>query len=300
MKSNQWNASQITDQSGRIAIITGSNSGIGFEAAKELAAKGATVVLAVRNQQKGDAALTKIQSEHPNAKLHVRIIDMASLKSVAAFSDKFLKEHDRLDLLINNAGIMIPPYSKTEDGFESQMGTNHMGHFALTAQLFPLLEKTDGSRIVNVSSGAHNMGNLDFDDLSWENRKYVAWKAYGDTKIANLYFTYELDRRLKARGSQVKATVAHPGWSATELQKSFMLKFLNVLFAQSQQMGALPTLLAAVDPNAAGGEYYGPSGIGQQRGYPKKVNSNPLSKDTDIAQRLWAVSEELTSTPFKI
>ena len=196
----KWTTDNIPDQSGRIAIITGSNSGIGFEAAKALAEKGAEVILAVRSQAKGDAAIASIQAETTNAKLQVRLLDLADLASIKSFAEQFNADYQRLDLLINNAGIMVPPYSKTVDGFESQFGTNHLGHFALTAQLYDLIKSTPDSRIVNVSSNAHKMGKLNLEDLNWENRKYISWTAYGDSKMANLYFTYELSRKIQAAG----------------------------------------------------------------------------------------------------
>ena len=300
MKSEKWTTDNIPDQTGRVVIITGANSGIGFEAAKVLASKGADVVLAVRNQEKGNQSRADILKEHAQAKVTVSLLDLSSLKSVKLFSDTFSKTQTRLDVLINNAGIMIPPYGKTEAGFESQMGTNHFGHFALTAQLFPLLKSTGGSRIVNVSSTAHNMGNINFDDIHWESRKYIPWKAYGDSKIANLYFTSELGRRMQAAGLDVITTAAHPGYAATGLQKTLFLKILNVIVAQSSYMGATPTLMAAVDEQATNGAFYGPSGFAQQRGWPKQVTPNKLSQDEDIAQKLWVVSEELTGVQFTI
>lgn len=298
--SSKWTTDNIPDQTGRTVIITGSNSGIGFEAAKALALKNARVFLAVRNLEKGEAAKAAIVSEFPQANVEVALLDLSSLRSVASFSEAFIKANDHLDLLINNAGIMIPPYGKTEDGFESQMGTNHLGHFALTSKLFPLLVKTADSRIVNVSSGAHKAGNIDFDDIHWESRKYSPWRAYGDSKIANLYFTFELFRRIERSDSKVKVVAAHPGYTATGLQKSRFLKMLNALVAQSGPMGALPTLKAAIDPDVSSGDYFGPSGLGEMRGYPQKVTSNKLSHDEDIARKLWTRSEELTGVTFKI
>ncbi|MBC8376055.1 MAG: SDR family oxidoreductase [FCB group bacterium] len=297
---NKWTTENIPDQSGRVVIVTGANSGIGFEAAKVLALKGADVVLAVRNNKKGDQAKAEILKDHSQAKITVSLLDLSSLKSVKDFSENFLKSQTQLDVLINNAGIMIPPYGKTEDGFESQMGTNHLGHFALTAQLFPLLKSTVDSRIVNVSSTAHNMGNINFGDIHWESRKYVPWKSYGDSKIANLYFTNELGRRMKTAGLDVIATTAHPGYAATGLQKGLFLKFLNVIVAQSGFMGAMPTLMAAIDPEASSSNFYGPSGIAQQRGWPKIVAPNKLSQDETIAKKLWTTSEELTGINFSI
>ncbi len=297
---SKWTTNNIPDQSGRVVIITGSNSGIGFEAAKALAEKNAEVILAVRNQAKGDTALTQILAEFPQAKLSVRILDIANLASVKNFADQFNTDYKQLDLLINNAGIMVPPYGKTIDGFESQLGTNHMGHFALTAQLYSLLKSTPDSRIVNVSSNAHKMGRLNLDDLAWETRNYIAWRAYGDSKIANLYFTYELSRKIKSAKQSVMVTAAHPGLTASNLAKGAMIRFFNAIFAQSGPMGALPTLMAAIEPSAKTGDYFGPSGMSEWRGYPKRVFSNKLSHDDDIAAKLWTISEELTGVKFQI
>jgi NAD(P)-dependent dehydrogenase (short-subunit alcohol dehydrogenase family) len=298
MTQEKWTEQDVTDQTGRVAIVTGSSSGIGYENARVLANKGAEVVIAVRNLGKGNAAAAKIRKQHQGAKLRVMELDLASLASVKSFADAFLATSSRLDLLINNAGVMMPPYSKTADGFELQIGTNHLGHFALTAHLLEVLANTEGSRVVNVASGAHTSGEIDFDDLNWEKRKYAPWRAYGATKIANLYFTYELDRKLKASGSPVIAVAAHPGWTATDLQRhSRMIEFLGV-FAQSSEMGALPTLRAAVDPTVKGGEYFGPGGFREMRGAPVQVKSNDLSHDHVIAERLWEVSERLTGVHF--
>jgi NAD(P)-dependent dehydrogenase (short-subunit alcohol dehydrogenase family) len=300
MSNSKWTSNNIPDQSGRIAIITGANSGIGFEAAKELAAKNAEVILAVRNQAKGDAALAQIQTDYPNAKLSVRLLDIANLASVKMFADQFNRDYKQLDLLINNAGIMAPPHSKTVDGFESQFGTNHLGHFALTAQLIDLLKKTPKSRIVNVSSNAHRMGKLNFDDLAWENRRYSPWKAYGDSKVANLYFTYELSRQIKASGNTVMVTAAHPGLTTSGLAKGVGVKIFVMLFAQKTPMGALPTLMAATEPTAKSGEYFGPAGFAGTRGYPDKSTPNDLAQDAEIAEQLWRVSEEMTGVSFQI
>ncbi len=211
---------------------------------------------------------------------------------------EFKQKYDRLDLLINNAGVMIPPYSKTEDGFELQFGTNHLGHFALVAQLMELLQNTENSRIVNVSSGAHKYGNINFDDLTWEKRKYKPLSAYGASKIANLYFTYELKNRL-SQNSNPLVTAAHPGWTETELQRhSGAMEFLSKFFAMSIEQGSLPTLRAAFDQNAQSGDYFGPDGFMEMRGYPVKVESNALSKDESIAKKLWDVSQDLTKVDF--
>lgn len=301
MSKEKWTRENISDQSGRVAIVTGSSSGIGYEAAKVLAVKGATVIIAVRNQQKGDAAVQRIKVEKADADVSVMLLDLADLKAVKAFADNFKSKYDRLDLLINNAGVMVPPYGKTADGFELQFGTNHLGHYALTGHLLDLLDKTPGSRIVNVSSMAHTYGDLDFDDLNWEKRKYNKMRSYGDSKIANLYFTYELAKRLKAKGSSVTVTAAHPGWTATDLQRhSGLFSLLNPLFAMKSPQGALPTLRAAVDPEAKNGDYFGPNGRQEWRGWPVKVQSNDLSHDKDIAKKLWDISEEWTGIKYSL
>lgn len=300
MSNQNWNTENIPDQSSRVVIVTGSSSGIGYEAARVLANKNAEVIIAVRSLDKGNAAAGKIRAQNKGANVKVMLLDLADLASVKSFSNEFKNGYSKLDLLINNAGVMIPPYGKTKDGFELQFGTNHLGHFALTAQLLPLLTATAGSRIVNVSSGAHNVGNLNFDDLTWEKRGYSSWRAYGDSKIANLYFTYELDKKLKDSGAGTIATAAHPGYTDTELQRhSTLINMGNSIFSQSISMGALPTLRAAVDENLRGGEYFGPGGFMEMWGYPKQVKSNQLSHDEKIAQKLWTVSEELTGVKFE-
>ena len=300
MSSNtKWTAENIPDQSGKIAIVSGSNSGIGFETARILADKNAEVILAVRNRGKGEKAIQQIKDQNKNANVKLMHLDLARLQSVKTFSDEFKQKYNRLDLLINNAGVMIPPYSKTEDGFELQMGTNHLGHFALTGLLLDIIKNTPDSRIVIVSSLAHKMGNINFDDLNWEKRNYKRQKAYGDSKLANLYFAYELRGRLKKNGLDIKVTAAHPGWTATELQRySPVIEFLNKFFAMPQAQGALPTLRAAADENAQSGDFFGPDGFGNWRGYPVKVESNELSHNKEIAEKLWEVSEELTKVKF--
>lgn len=300
MQHINWTTENIPNQTGKTAIITGSSSGIGFEAARVLANKGATVVIAVRSPDKGKAAADKIISRNKDADVKVMPLDLANLASVKAFAAEFQKNCRQLDLLINNAGVMIPPYSKTADGFELQFGTNHLGHFALTALLLDVLTGTGGARIVNVSSSAHKSGNLDFNDLSWEKRKYSAWNAYGDSKIANLYFTFELNRKFRENGFDTLVAAAHPGWTATDLQRhTGIINFLNNFFAQDAAMGALPTLRAAFDETANGGDYFGPEGFMEMCGFPVKVKPSDLSKDEKIAGRLWAVSEQLTGVKFE-
>jgi len=299
MSKPKWTEEDVPDQTGRTAIVTGANTGIGFETARALAEKGATVILACRDTSKGTEAAERIRARKPYAKIEAMELDLADFASVRTFVERFNGRHDRLDLLINNAGVMIPPYSKTKEGFELQFGTNHLGHFALTGLLLDRIVGTPDSRIVNVSSMAHKRGKLDFDDLQWEKRTYSATQAYCDSKIANLYFTFELQRRLSRSGSAVVVTASHPGWTSTDLQRhSNLLRILNRPFAQKPQAGAWPTLLAAVDPSARGGEYYGPDGFMEIKGHPTRVQPNTLSQDRDIAARLWEVSEYLTGVRF--
>lgn len=294
-KERQWDSRLILDQSGKVVIITGASSGLGFETARLLAGKHARVVMAVRNTAKGREAAARIKKEYPKADVDVVQLDLADLASVRKFAKDFRKGYSRLDLLINNAGVMAPPYGKTADGFEMQFGTNHLGHFALTLLLLDMLKKVPGSRVVTVSSGAHAFGMLDFGDLNWEKRRYNAWQAYGDSKLANLYFTRELQRRLDGEDADVLAVAAHPGWAATELQRhQWWVRLLNGLFAQPPGMGALPTLYAATAQDVHGAEYFGPGGKGGLRGYPVRVQSNKRSRDMAVAGRLWDVSEEMT------
>ena len=300
MSNENWTAKNIPNQKGKVVIVTGSSSGIGYEAARVLANKEATVIIAVRSLDKGNKAVEKILGQNKDADVKVMQLDLADLKSVKNFAENFKKNYPRLDLLINNAGVMIPPYSKTVDGFELQFGTNHLGHFALTAQLLEVLVKTKDARIVNVSSGAHKVGNINFDDLTWEKRSYSSWRAYGDSKIANLYFTYELNKKLKENNLNVIATAAHPGYTATQLQRNMgIFEFLNNIFAQNISMGALPTLRAATEDSLKGAEYFGPNGLMEMWGFPVRVESNTLSKDEAIAKKLWKVSEELTGVKFE-
>jgi len=300
MSKQDWSAEALGDQSGRIAIVTGSNSGIGFETARVLAGKGATVVMACRNLEKANLKADEIRAAHPGADVEVMQLDLSDLGSVRHFADAFRAKHSRLDLLINNAGIMVPPYGKTAQGFETQFGVNHLGHFALTGSLLDLITNTPGSRIVTVSSIAHYMGRIDFADLNWE-KGYRAQAAYGQSKIANLLFTYELQRRLAAAGKDTIAVAAHPGWTETNLQEHAKgVKFLNRFLAQEPLMGALPTLYAATEPGVNGAEYFGPRGFMEMNGPPKKVKSNKRSHDPNVAERLWNVSEELTGVHFQI
>jgi NAD(P)-dependent dehydrogenase (short-subunit alcohol dehydrogenase family) len=300
MAQKKWDSTSIPDQKDRVAIITGSNTGIGYETARVLANKKATVIIAVRNLEKGNAAANQIRARHENTNVKVMALDLTNLKSVNDFATDFKNDYKRLDLLINNAGVMFPPYSKTADGFEIQLGTNHLGHFALTRHLLDLLMSTESSRIVNLSSTAHKWGNINFEDIHWEKRKYKTRQAYYDSKIANLYFTYEMARKLN-NNNYPMVVASHPGWTTTELQRhSGFLNFMNNFFGQDMTMGALPTLYAAVESDVNSADYYGPSGFMEFRGYPKKVESNELSYNEEIAQRLWDISEELTKINYDL
>lgn len=286
--------------------MTGSNSGIGLSAARELARAGAQVVLACRNTDKAEAAAREIRSAARDADVDVAELDLASLESVREFASGYRGRRDGPDLLINNAGVMAPPRGETKDGFEVQFGTNHLGHFALTGLLIGAMQGRPDARVVTVTSTAHWYGRIRFDDLQGE-RRYQRWLAYGQSKAANILFALELDRRLRAAGSEIRSVAAHPGYAATELQhtgptsvESFVLGITNRVFAQSADMGALPTLYAATAPGVEGGELIGPGGIAEQRGHPKPVPPCGQAGDEEAAARLWEVSEELTGVEFDL
>lgn len=310
-----WTTSQIGDLSKTKSIITGANSGLGFETAKVLAAKGSEVYLAGRNVQKVEQAAHAIKLEFPEANVHVAYLDLADLTSVKVFAENHLDT--ALDFLINNAGIMATPYAKTEDGFEAQMGINHLGHFALTAQLWPAIKKSPTARIVNVSSSAHRMGKLvkaDEAEINVEQSRYRPWPVYGNSKLANLLFTYQLNKMLKAKGASQTVTTAHPGFSNTNLQAGMMrgrtgffkdlatvfLKAGNSVLAQSAQMGALPQIYAAVNRSLTNGEYIGPDGFLEAKGYPKIVASSANAQNPQVAENLWLTGEKLTKVKFEI
>jgi NAD(P)-dependent dehydrogenase (short-subunit alcohol dehydrogenase family) len=289
-----FSTQDIPDMTGRTVIVTGANSGIGRAAAHALAVAGARVVLGVRNTDKGDAAAAQMPGT-----TEVRRLDLASLVSIHEFAADW---EGPVDILINNAGIMVPPLSKTADGFELQFGTNHLGHFALTNLL---LEQITG-RVVTVSSTAHRVGRIDFDDLNWERKPYRAWRAYGQSKLANLLFTAELQRRLIGAGSAVQANAAHPGYAATNLQfhsrrrsLDFISAIGNRVLAQDENGGALPTLYAAV-ADIPGNSFAGPGGFMEQRGAPKLVGRSGAAQNMDVARRLWDVSEQLTAVHFPL
>lgn len=305
----RWTAAQIPDLTGKVAVVTGANSGLGYYTARELARHGAHVVLACRTRAKTEAALAQMQAEGAGDRLEFMVLDLADLDSVRAFAQAFKVRHGRLDILCNNAGVMALPLTRTKQGFEMQLGTNHLGHFALTGLLLDVLNATPGSRVVNTASLAHTWTRaLDLDDLNWERAPYRKWDAYGKTKLANLLFTYELQRRLAKRGAAPLAVAAHPGYSATNLQTSesrhstgldrLAMVIGNALFAQSAEMGALPQLYAATMPDVRGGEYFGPDGFGGNRGHPTRVRSNRASRDEAVAAKLWDASERLTGFSY--
>lgn len=304
----RWTAGDVPDQSDRIAVVTGANVGLGLATARVLAGRGATVVLACRDIVKAERAADRIRTEVERANLQVVRLDLASLASVRGAADELRSDYPRLDLLILNAGVMEVPYQRTEDGFELTLATNHFGHFALTGLLLERLLATAGSRIVTVSSVAHRRGVIHFDDLQSEHR-YEPEDAYAQSKLANLLFTNELQARLEAAGARTIALAAHPGNARTNLWRtssrlervlvSPRLRWLNFWLVQSAELGALPTLRAAVDPSAQGGDYYGPAGRFQYTGYPSRVESSARSHDAVAQRRLWGVSEQLTGVSYQ-
>lgn len=308
MTTPTWTEASIPDQHNKRVVITGGNSGIGYEAARALAARGAHVILAVRNAAKGEAAMTKIRRANPAAALEMMALDLSDLASVRRFAEAFLQRFEQLPLLIDNAGIMAIPYRRTVEGFEMQFGTNHLGHFALTGLLLPALLAAPGARIVVVSSMMHRAGRIDFANLDGA-KSYVPWSAYSQSKLANLLFAYELQRRFAASGATAIAVACHPGWAATNLQAGAsrmrgsrfgeQLSALgNRALAQSAAMGALPTLYAATAAGVNGCDYIGPLDWMGMRGAPGKVRSNAQSYDPALAARLWQVSEELTGVRY--
>ena len=299
-----WTTDQIPDQSGRRVVVTGASSGLGEVTARELARKGAQVVLAVRNTEKGETVAERIRTAVPGALLDVAELDLSSLESVRAFAGHLLAQAPTLDLLVNNAGIMMTPSSRTADGFELQLGTNHLGHFALTGLLIEALERGTNSRVVTLSSIAHKSGEIHFDDLQLDS-DYSPTKAYSQSKLANAIFAVQLDRRLRAAGSSIISAFAHPGYSATNLQSTGpvgfaaqIMKLGNAIVAQKAERGALPQLYAATAPGVHGGQFFGPSGRGELRGDPVEVKAIPAAYDAAIGQRLWSVSEELTGVTY--
>ena len=301
----RWTAGQMPDLTGKVVVVTGANSGIGLEAARQFSMSGADTILACRSEKRGSRALLELTSDHPGGRVCLMELDLGSLPSIERFAREFGACHPRLHVLVNNAGIMAVPYSLTADGFESQMGTNHLGHFALTGLLLNSLVSTPGARVVTVSSNAHRMGQMDLDNLLYEKGGYSAWGAYFRSKLANLLFTYELRRRFERAGVDALALAAHPGSAATNLGAHFFryrwlspVRTLVHSLLQDPAMGALPILRASVDRAARGGQYYGPDGLMSQRGFPTVVTSTPASHDGQDALRLWQASERLTGVEY--
>lgn len=311
MWSGSWNEDDIPDQSDRNIIITGANSGIGFEATKSFVANDAHVIMACRNHDRATEAKNDICASIPDASLSIYELDLADLSSIHAFADTITREYNEIHALCNNAGIMAIPRQETTDGFEKQFGVNHLGHFALTARLFPTLAETpDESRVVTHSSRAHERGKIDFSDLNKEH-SYDKWEAYAQSKLANILFAYELHRRLSKESTNVTSVACHPGCAATKLQargprmhgqtiRLWMMRLANAVFAQSASRGALPLLYAATHPDVTGGEYIGPSGLLNSRGPPAPQSSSDRSYDIGTARKLWSVSEKLTGVSFDL
>ena len=298
-----WAAAHVPDQTGRVAVVTGANSGIGFETARALALRGARVVLACRNLEKARTAQARILSERPNAITQVLQLDLADLDSVSTFASDFTAAYDRLDLLINNAGVMaLPERSETEQGFEMQLGVNVLGHFALTGRLLPTILETPGSRVVTVSSLAHKRGRIAFEDLQSE-RAYSPWGAYSQSKLGDLVFALELQRRLTAAGSDTLSVASHPGWTSTELGEDMVEgnKVVGLVFgalwpvvAMDTWRGALPSLVAATSSDVRPGDYIGPNGLGETRGVPARAQKTAAAENPATGERLWAICEQLT------
>ncbi|MFC5971976.1 oxidoreductase [Halomarina salina] len=305
-----WDADRIPDQSGRTVVVTGANSGLGFEASRALAAADAHVVLACRSTDRGRDAASRVREETPDASLELLELDLADLASIRSFAERFERRHDDLDVLVNNAGIMAIPRRETEDGFEMQFGVNHLGHFALTGLLLDSVLAADDPRVVTVSSGVHTRGKMRFGDLHGE-VEYDEWGAYAQSKLANLLFAYELQRRFEASDADALSVAAHPGYAATNLQgrapemqgsrlRGLLMNLANRLFAQSAEQGVLPTLYAATAPDVVGGAYYGPDGFMEMRGGPERVESSERSHDQDAARRLWEYSENATGVTYSL
>tara|TARA_R100000908_G_scaffold21968_1_gene8752 strand:+ start:49404 stop:50417 length:1014 start_codon:yes stop_codon:yes gene_type:complete len=302
--STNWTTANIPSQKGKIIIVTGANSGLGFGTTRELARKGGKVIMAVRSLDRGASAKEDIEKEIPSAQLELMELDLASLESVKSFASDFSQKYDRLDILINNAGLMMPEErQETEDGFEKQIGVNHLGHFALTNQLLPMLNETEDSRVVTISSmyGKTGYASINWDDLHWE-EEYDTTDAYSQSKFANQLFGLELARKLEEAGSGTISTMAHPGYTATNLQRhiGLMGKIGNKLIAQDLDMGILPQLRAATDPDVENGEYLGPKGFMNMRGYPQTEEPNKKAKEPELSEKFWKLSEELTDTNFPL
>ncbi len=305
MNQSEWNLAKAAAQQGKVAIVTGANTGLGYETSLGLAEKGMKVVMACRNMQKANRAKEKIKDKYPFSDLECRQLDLSKLKSVRSFVKDFVKDYQSLDVLINNAGIMIPPFSLTEDGFESQMAANYFGHFVLTQGLSKLLLKSDKSRIISLSSIAHKQGKIRFDNLHSE-KKYDAMAAYSQSKLACLIFAIELQRKLEQADSKTISLAAHPGVSNTELMRylprwsKLIAPILSPFISHNPKKGALPTLRAALDDSANGGDYYGPNGRRELKGKPIKIKPRRKALDVELANELWKKTEELTDCTFSI
>ncbi|WP_433245227.1 oxidoreductase [Streptosporangium sp. CA-135522] len=304
MKQQSWTATRIPDQTKRMFVVTGANSGLGLATTRAIIRKGGHVILAVRDEAKGHRAIAEITTEQPGARLEVRRLDLADLDSVRAFADRLRSDHPRLDVLVNNAGVMAPPRTLSAQGHELQFAANHLGHFALTGLLLDLLAGGNDPRVVTVSSANHRQGRLFFDDLSGE-RKYSPMGFYNQSKLANAVFGWELHRRLTAAGSPVRSVLAHPGYTSTNLQTSGPVGMVKVLFgrilaplAQAPDQGALPQLYAATAPDVESGQFFGPDGMGELRGAPKRVQLAQAATDAETGRRLWELSERLTAVRF--
>ncbi len=309
LSNQQWDYEDIPDQSGKVFVITGANSGLGLAANKGLVAKNATVVMACRSRSKAEAAADEIKEESPDADLDILLLDLANLDSIRSFADDFQDRYDRLDGLLNNAGIMQPPYRTTKDGFELQMGVNHFGHFALTGLLMELIKKTPESRVVTQSSFAHEMTDgINFEDIN-SKENYSRTGAYAQSKLANLLFAFELNRKFTVYDVDTLSVGVHPGYTATNLQSSgpemdgwsiwsLLYKFTNRFFAQSEEMGALPLLYGAVGPGVKGGDYIGPGGFREAWGYPSRVKAADTAYNEEDAKKLWNLSENLTGVSY--
>jgi NAD(P)-dependent dehydrogenase (short-subunit alcohol dehydrogenase family) len=304
----KWTEADIPDQAGRTILITGANSGIGFEAARALAQHGATVVMGCRTRSKAETAVAEIEATDPRGSVEILEIDLSDLESIQSAADTFNASHDRLDVLVNNAGLMALPKQHTAQGFEMQIGVNHLGHFALTGHLCDLLLASGPSRVVTVSSLGHRPGTIKFDDLNSE-RSYSPWPAYFQSKLANLLFMRELQRRFETHDADTVAVAAHPGLSDTNLGREnaggLLMRVMNLgrplvmaVMAQNSAMGALPTLRAATDDDVVGGDYFGPDGFNEYKGHPKKVAMSAAAANSEHAARLWAMSEELTGVSY--
>lgn len=304
MTQVKWTAAAMTPQAGKTVLITGANSGIGYQAARELARHGANVLLGVRDAAKGQAARGRIVADSPQAQVAVVPLDMASMASIRGFAEEFVASGNRLDVLVNNAGVMaLPKREQTPDGFERQFGTNHLGHFALTGLLIPALLRAEAPRVVTVASLAHRNGKMEWDNLEGE-KSYSPWGAYNMSKLANVLFARELDRRAREQRSKLLSVAVHPGISVTNIagpgsdfKSRFMRMFGRFMF-QNDEMGALPTLYAATAPEAQGGQYIGPGGFGEVGGHPKVVQPKPQALNEADGRRLWQVSEELTGVMY--